>query len=249
MKTATTLLVATAPAWFEITSTTPNELIGLARPPKSSWARAGIPLRLFGSPVPAVCEEKLGAHLPAFCPERHINGDGTFCLSLPPPEVREVLGAEQWWDKLGLFLRCQTVAMRTQIWPPGYALDHGDAGHHHKLAEELAATAGLAEEYQSARLGEPSWITDPKIRLHGPEGDPINGRAPCPRGCRKKARGRMIDMVRADCIHRKEVAGIKFHEIKRREKLEKFWKDLTAKGARCCGSMPNCPLKQNGVLQ
>lgn len=249
MKTAATLLAATAPAWFEIGSTKPNELVGLARSPKTSWARAGLRLRVSGSPVPSVEEEKIGTQLPSFCPERHINGDGTFCLGLPAPSVRDVLDAEQWWNQLGQFLRCQTVAARTKIWPPAYALDHGDAGSHHKLAEELAEQAGISAEYQAARLGERIWITDPKIKLHNPKGDPINGRAPCPRGCRKKARGRMVRIVRVDCAHRKELTSIAFHEKKRQEKLAEFWKAVIAKGAKCCGSMPNCPLKSNGMLK
>lgn len=248
MRTAATLLAATAPAWFEIGSTKPNELVGLARSPKTSWASAGLRLRISGSPVPSVGEEKIGVQLPPFCPERHINGDGTFCLGLPAPSVRNVLEAEQWWDHLGQFLRCQTVAARTKIWPPAYALDHGDAGEHHKLAEQLAEQAGISADYQVARLGERIWITDPKIKLHNPKGDPINGRAPCPRGCSKKARGRMVRIVRVDCARRKELTSIAFHEKKRQEKLDEFWKAAIAKGTKCCGSMPNCPLKLNGVL-
>lgn len=187
-------------------------------------------------------EEKAGAQLPAFCPELHINQDATFCLGLPAPTVRDVLDAEQWWGQLSQFLRCQTVAGMTGIWPPAHALDHGDAGQHHRLAEELATEAGFEEEYHAARLGEPNWITDPKLRLFGKKGAVINGRSPCPRGCQRKARGRLVPILRVDCDKRAQITGLAFHEKQRRIKLEKFWSALRAKGAKCCGAMPNCPL-------
>ncbi len=53
----------------------------------------------------------------------------------------------------------------------------------------------------------------------------------------------MVRVVRVDCKYRKELTGIAFHEKKRREKLEEFWKDLIGRRARCCGTMPNCLLK------
>ena len=243
MKTAASLLATTAPAWFGITRRTPNELIGLARYPKTVWARAGLALRIFGSPVPSVREEKIGTELPTFCPERHINGDGTFCLGLPAPAVRSKPDAEQWWLQFGQFLRCQTVAMGTEIWPPAYALDHGNAGHHHRHAEALAEQAGVSEEYQSARLGEPSWIVDRKLRLFGKQGEPINGRSPCPRGCRRRARGQLVPILRVDCEKRSQLTSLAFHEEQRLAELDKFWKALIAKGSKCCGTMPNCPLK------
>ncbi len=240
---AITLLAATAPAWFQIAAKTPDELIGLARYTRTFWARAGLSLRISGSPIPSVREEKIGAQMPAFCPERHINGDGTFCLGLPAPAVRDKLGAEQWWDQLAQFLRCQTVAIGTGIWPPAYALDHGDAGHHHRLAEELADDAGVPEEYQSARLGEPSWITDRKLRMFGKKCEPINGRSPCPRGCLRRARGRLVPILRVDCEKRAKNTSLAFHEKQRRAKLEEFWNTLITKGMKCCGTMPHCRLK------
>lgn len=192
--------------------------------------------------MPRVREEVPGTNLPCRCPERHIQGDQTFCLGLRYLNVQSAEKARQWWVQLDQFLRCQGVAELTRVWPVNQSLDHGDAGEHHERALSLAAEAGLEEEYASARLGEPSWMTDPKLHLFDQKGRAINGRARCPRGCRRRARGRLVRTLRTDCDNRQLLVDLAYTENLRRKALDRYWKAVFASGEKCCRTMRGCPL-------
>lgn len=242
MKSAILYLADTAPAWFSIEKSNRDSLVGHARVPKTPWACDGLHLHIFGREVPRVREEVPGTDLPYRCPERHIQGDETFCLGLRYLTVQSAEKAHQWWVQLNQFLRCQGVAELTRVWPVKHALDHGDAGKHHERALSLAAEAGVEEEYASARLGERNWLTDPKLKLFDKKGRPINGRALCPRGCRKRARGRLIRTLRTDCEKRQLLVDLAYTENLRRKALDRYWKAVFASGEKCCRTMRGCPL-------
>ncbi|WP_262423148.1 E2 domain-associated cysteine-rich protein [Brevundimonas denitrificans] len=140
------------------------------------------------------------------------------------------------------YLVCQGVAERTRIWPPSHALDHGDAGRHHERALALAAEAELEEEYAAARMDEPSWLTDERLHLFGKKGHPINGRALCPRGCLRRARGRQARVLRKDCSKRSLFVDLAYTEHLRRKALADYWNHVFNEGTRCCRSMRSCPL-------
>lgn len=242
MKSATLYLADTAPAWFSVEKSNSDVLVGHARVPKTAWALDGLHLHIFGRKVPRVREEVPGTDLPYRCPERHIQGDKTFCLGLRYLTVQSEEKARQWWVQLHQFLRCQGVAELTRIWPVKQALDHGGAGKHHERALELAAEAGLEEEYESARLGDSSWLTDPKLHLFDKKGRPLNGRALCPRGCRRRARGRLVRTLRADCDKRQVLVELAFVEQLRRKALDQYWRQVFSAGEKCCRTMRGCPL-------
>ena len=245
MKSATRYLADAAPTWFSVEAVDSEALIGRARVPKSPWVANGLHLHIFGDPKPRVREEVPGTDLPARCPERHIQWDKTFCLGLRYIDVGSPRDASQWWEQLRQFLICQGVAERTRVWPPGQALDHGDAGEHHERALALAAEAGMEEEYAAARLNEESWLTDPKLRLFGKKGEPINGRSVCPRGCRGRARGRSVQILRKDCSKRRVVVDLAFTEWLRRKALADYWRHVFKEGTRCCRTMRACPLGEH----
>lgn len=242
MKSATLYLADTAPAWFSVETLNSESLVGRARVPKTPWATSGLRLHIFGRRQPRVREEAPGTDLPSRCPERHIQGDRTFCLGLHYLTVRSVKEAGQWWVQLDQFLRCQGAAELTRVWPVKQALDHGDAGPHHERALALAAEAGVEEEYASARLGDPNWLTDPKLHLFDEKGHPINGRARCPRGCRRRARGRMVKILRTDCRKRQLLVDLAFTEQLRRKALDRYWQRVFNDGEKCCRTMRGCPL-------
>lgn len=207
-------------------------------------------LKIQGKTIPVVGESVPGTGLPARCPERHIQGDRTFCTGLHYISVNSRKDAAAWWRQLEQFIMCQGVASKTGRWPIHQALDHGDAGKHHERALALAADAGVEDEYAAARLGDPSWLTDPKLRLFDKKGLAINGRAVCPRRCRRTARGRSVPMLRTDCEHlskpgcykRRLLVELAFEESRRREALAKYWRDVIASGGKCCRTMRGCPL-------
>ena len=244
MKSALDWLGATVPVWFSIEQLGQQALVGRARLTKSPWME-GLQLHIFGDPKPKVREMVPGTDLPARCPERHIQFDKTFCLGLRYLTVRSASDANNWWTQLHQFIRCQMVAERTRVWPPNQALDHGDAGQHHEKALKLANEAGLDDEYAAARLGEPSWITDPTLHLFDKEGKPINGRALCPRGCLRRARGRKVRTLRADCDKRAVIVELAHTEKKRRGALEEYWQHVFGEGIKCCRTMRDCRLAEH----
>lgn len=245
MKSATDWLADAAPAWFSINSVNKEALIGRARVPKTPWVTGGLHLRIFGDPTPRVREEVPGTDLPARCPDRHIQSDETFCLGLRYIDVISARAAAQWWEQLRQFLACQGVAERTRRWPPGHALDHGDAGRHHERALALATEAGVEDEYAAARLNEPSWLTDPGLHLFDRQGKPINGRAVCPRGCRHRARGRSVQILRTDCTKRSLLVELALTERLRRKALAEYWEHVFNEGTHCCRTMRFCPLGEH----
>lgn len=245
MISATAILAANAPSWYEVERQGHQELIGVAKVPQTPWAGGGLRLSIGGGRSPHVGEETPGTALPTCCPERHLQEDRTFCVGLRRLEVDGVDAAGRWWEQLRQWIRCQGVAERTGVWPPTQALDHGEAGVHHERALELARSIGLEDEYAAAWLGEPSWITDPNLRIVDRRGDPINGRAPCPRGCRRRA-SRNAPILRRNCDRRREIARLVWTERLRRKALDEYWRHVRASGTKCCGTMLTCPLRDDG---
>src|SRR6266699_4585688 len=91
--------------------------------------------------------------LPAFCPERHINFDGGFCLywaEVEPLTISDVEAAATWWMKVLTFLKRQQVAAARRQWPArSEARAHGPD----------AALQQVIVEWSADRLG-------PRLRLY-----------------------------------------------------------------------------------
>lgn len=240
-------LLARCPAWFTVTCTTASSVEGIAYAPGTRWKATGVALCIVNFPQPTAAEQVPGTVFPARCPERHIQHDQTFCLGLRYLTITGPESADQWWVQLEQFLKCQSVAEAAKVWPPAHALDHGTAGASHERALAIACQLGIEEEYAAARLDEPSWITDPKLRLLGKNDVPINGRAPCPRGCRRRCmtKGRSSrPMLRRACEHRALLLELVVLERKRRSALAQYWKWVRSQGTICCGRMLSCELKK-----
>jgi hypothetical protein len=239
---ANSYLVENCPSWFSVRTSSSLILTGTAHVLGTLWEVTGVELSILGFSTLTVRETTPGTKFPARCPERHVQCDQTFCLGLHNLEVTSDETAKQWWEQLRQYLCCQSVAERTGIWPPSHALDHGEAGKWHERALIVSRELNIEEEYAAAYLGEPSWITDPCLRLFDKKGNPINGRAPCPRGCRHTGR-RKWPVVRRDCKDRALILELVSCERKRKIDLEKYWQDARAKGETCCGRMKTCGLR------
>ena len=227
MSAAIDLLVATAPDWFTVRCRTGNKVRGDAA--HGPWAAAPLDLTFLSAPCPIVRETQPGTRFPAFCPERHIQGDHTFCVGLGRRPVDSLRRARAWWADLDQYLACQAIAEATRLWPPQNALDHGPAGLYHQRALVLAERLGIMDAYLEAYFDQPSWITstgltklgERKVRLTGP----IVARAPAVKGGRK-ARLLLLDLVMAERARRKALNA---------------YKDLIATGTQtCCGAMRDC---------
>ena len=228
------------PSWFQLRSLQKNSVLGEAKifDAPSIWGSLEIEV-CFSNP-PTVREAKPGSSLPAVCPERHIQGDSTFCLGLDRQSLFSGQDAIKFWNDLHSFLTLQRYAVKNRQWPRQNAYDHGSAGVYQQQAESLAAQLGITEEYAAASAGERSWITSRRLRFVDDNGKPIDGRKPCPLGCRFPRRER-YPQTRRKCGHREEIAELIRLERNRRIALKEYWIERRKTG-QCCGTIDNCPL-------
>jgi hypothetical protein len=177
--------------------------------------------------------------LPAFCPERHINEDGSFCLGFRAGrKVHDIASAENWWKKLHVFLLCQETAEETGVWPKALQISHGEAGELELEAEEVAESLGLLDAYREAVRYNGGMIARYLRRVRAGTYRLFNGRAACVCG-RRNRRG--VLRLRRQCRKRGDPC-LPVMEVRRREAERRFWQRYSSKVA-CCGRMRECPLK------
>lgn len=205
-----------------------------------------------------VAREVTPEHLPAFCPQRHINGDGTFCLFWKEAEdvdVDDLDDAIKWWGILFNFLRLQARAENRREWPNANEWAHGHAAEHQKLA--LTAAAGLGPSFVSALESKQITLRAQPTRhiAQGPalqvfvrgqhiysvwlhSGRVVNRKQRCfccLSGARRPARIR-------SCGRHAEDAALLALSLKRwQEEEESFWHAF--KNRDCCRTCDVCPLK------
>lgn len=182
-----------------------------------------------------VYERVRGKILPQFCPERHINADGSFCLGLRAGEGINSVTAAAWWTKLHAFLLCQETAAEVGLWPSGAQLSHGDAGDIELLAERAAAEAGAGAAYRGAVEFDIGPIAAGLSKINKASGRLMNGRSSCLCG-RKHRTGKLL--LRRECQH----LGCPIElEFKRRAAVDRFWRSMSS--LPCCGTMLECRLR------
>ncbi|WMY09617.1 E2 domain-containing protein [Paraburkholderia phenoliruptrix] len=192
--------------------------------------------------------------LPAFCPERHINHDGTFCLYWAKRhriEVVERNAAIEWWNTLVAFLSLQERASNLGRWPDRRVWAHGDAAQYQHMATESAVRLGsfFPEALADGRLTVELCPDMPgrgkmlRLRLDARHLCSVllddlrvaNGKQPCI--CTNMPRRKPL---RACSDHASAAAqlacALHLWDIKERE----FWAELADKP--CCAQMAGCPL-------
>lgn len=203
--------------------------------------------------------EDVAHHLPAYCPERHINGDRSFCVGWKDDtdlEVRDEKDAARWWSDLIAFLRAQNRARNTGLWP-GHAWAHGDAAKYQRIAESAALRLGreFVEElrvktlfvrrdkstpgrsgpiYRLMRGGRivcSAWANTLQL---------INKRQACicRRGDVKRHRA-----LRNCESHARDALNLIIALIRWENEEKIFWDNAIAGSSVCCGTMKNCPLR------
>jgi hypothetical protein len=200
--------------------------------------------------------------LPSFCPERHINFNGTFCLFWREGEnipVHDLDSARRWFGTLIKFLYAQFYAERRRKWPVGAGRAHGNAARHQVRAEAIAAEFGddllsnlvagrLTVQKQKLSTGGTSLrlLRDGKrlfaMREHS---GVVNLRSPCPCGGQKNGR----PLLRRRCGKHATLAAELVRELIAMEEAERaFWTSLPS-NARCCSTMQACPLDQRRLAK
>lgn len=101
--------------------------------------------------------EETPDHLPTFCPERHINSDGTFCLNYSPVQSLKIVDegtARVWMETVYKFLKLQERARTQRSWPNENTWAHGGAAHYQVWAQAAANALGgkLADAQSSHQL-------------------------------------------------------------------------------------------------
>lgn len=193
--------------------------------------------------------------LPAFCPERHINADGSFCLywsALDDIVIDGADAAQAWWETLVRFLQLQTRAARRRCWPEGQGRAHGAAAVHQDRAEKAAERLGnpLATDMKEGRLSV-------VVKGNGVENDSIKVMRDGERVYALWLRSRRVVNLRRPCLcsegnrprprpllicgdHAEAAATLALELQYMAEQERGFW-GLFA-GNSCCGTMDGCPL-------
>lgn len=233
------LILSHVPDWATILSVDGSRADATGAPRQAS----GKPTRAFTLRIEASTNgtinvaEAVKQHLPDFCPERHVNEGGDFCIGYDAGDnISEDQAAIDWWKKLQLFLICQETAHGSRHWPPTAQLSHGPAGTIQLAAERIAATLGRDQDYAQA-LQDRGPIANSLWQIVPGEKRFLNGRAECicgqiGRNGRKK--------LRKEC-RRHENPCLVLLEQARRDAERKFWSSL--KKTKCCGTMATCPLQ------
>jgi hypothetical protein len=193
--------------------------------------------------------EKAPENLPAFCPDRHINRDGSFCMnwqSADPIYVTDETSAREWWSRLLKYLRLQEAAKQLRRWPSKLAWAHGAAADAQRRAEVCSIALGPA--FQDALAAK---------RLR------VTRRSGQPKFVRLEDDGRRLYSV---WIHAKRVAtrrqrclcgsgrplcSCADHADRAAELVtvleawaageRAFWRQFD--GRACCGTLSSCPLR------
>lgn len=228
------LLDETKPDWATVVERAEHKLIVDAEPRKLSGA-PGQRYRLVvdtTTPAASVSEVASERILPPSCPERHINGDSTFCLGLNRRAILTPDDGFAFWLGLRGYLLAQQFAEKHKRWPPGRGLSHGRAADCQIEAEVAAQHCGLADEYAVALNYGEGWLagTLPEIMPGSCNGE----HSPTDDGA--------CIVIDTDCGQCAAVLLLIAHERNRREAEIDF-----ANHARmwrpCCNTMPNCPVR------
>ena len=198
--------------------------------------------------------EETPVHLPAFCPERHINFGGTFCLYFQEAStltVTDSTSAVIWLETLYKYLKLQERARVQRKWPNADAWAHGGAAHHQLRA--LKAASALNRNIAAAVAGNQVHLTRRRsndrpileIWIHGVHAYSvwekykrvINQTKRCFCGTsglrRPKRLRRCIDHAR----QASELA-LAMRDWEAEEKC--YWDSM--QGLTCCGTCDSCPL-------
>lgn len=192
--------------------------------------------------------------LPACCPERHINADGSFCLfwrAHERPTLNSLEDATAWWARIVHFLEMQRRAAATRRWPRSAAWAHGDGAAELQRRVELALRelgllrTGVSVDCLRLRRSR-AWLRleSRSRRLfsvrNGGKSLPANLRQPCPCGRVRHGHGRV---TLKKCGEHADVAARLVRDFAAMEAAEHdFAKGWLRQGMVCCGSAENCCL-------
>lgn len=230
----------------------------IARVPvfRSSGARYDFILQVEVREYVVTAREAAGGQLPSFCPDRHINSDGSFCLGwgpTSPSTVADPASAERWWIMVIRFLRLQVTADETRKWINGNNdWAHGDAAEHQARAEAAAEALGqrfkmdlqngaFSVTREAHRRGDRIALTRngaPVARIIlGPPARLKDTTIVCPCG------GTDVAPILQCDDHAEHLATFTAELWHWQEKERAFARRLVRAGSRCCETLDRCVLR------
>lgn len=190
---------------------------------------------------------------PCFCPNRHINLGGYFCLGLEVDNL-EML---DWITCVKEYLRAQEYVAKHRKWPKSIKeWSHGEAAQYQKLVEDglkLLNANNINIDFKKIKLIKAGrnkqypnqfyyhLYYDSELIVTGIEDKPLNKRASCI--CIADGSGRNRHKTISNCNHQctKILYQIPFNEKRRVSEEDRFWKACDDK--YCCMTMDECKIK------
>ena len=212
-------------------------------------------LSLIASGPEVTVRERTPARLPSFCPERHINPGGSFCLGWHEAEdlrVTDEQSAERLLGKVVKFLRSQERVRRARRWPSSRTWAHGGAAKHQHAAIRAATALDpyLADAAQRGKLKvrrRGTGVLGPALEVHlgskhlfsvwEKDRRLVNLKRRCFASTPHKRPG----IIKKCKDHHAAAVALAFALRDWDAAEAAFWKSL--RGTPCCGTLDQCPLK------
>ncbi len=199
-------------------------------------------------------KESVPKNLPAFCPQRHINSDGTFCLGFGsdfPREVSSEDAARVWFETLYKYLQIQARAANLRVWPGNSQWAHGGASTHQlkamvaslKISTEIRTTLDKGELTVRQRSSNKRKILEVLrhgvviFRIWDRSKKVINMKKPCFCNSSERRRPRRIGRC---SDHAMQAVSLAFAMRDMELEEQRFWASYA--GRSCCGTCDICPL-------
>lgn len=206
-------------------------------------------LSISGEAAELKIRERPPRQLPADCPERHINHDGTFCTNwarVEPVVVLDEESADVFWGRLIQYLRLQARAEKKRRWPSKRAWAHGAAAIHQKQAEDCADALG-ADFSRALKRGELTVSRSRRssgrfLRLmrNGKRVYSVWEKEKRVATKRRRCICGQTRLALCDCgDHARFAVDLVFALVEWKRAEEKFW--IGNKDKACCGTIDGCP--------
>ena len=193
--------------------------------------------------------KEIGDILPEFCPNRHINPDGSFCLGILDDWI-----AENWIKSLREFLQAQLFCNDHKKWSKNYKQwSHGDAATYQLYVEELLKTINLKDLGLNlnslqlfnveSRLFEENYFHiyhEDKLIFMGTEKKIHCKRQSCI--CTPSGRRKHVTLGKCSKKCAEIILKILINEELRKKEEVVFWDTFKGSTLKCCKTMENCEL-------
>lgn len=211
--------------------------------------------KLEASPDDKVLQiREVNKRFPRFCPNRHINAGGYFCLGLE--QDLKLMTIAVFYQCIKEFLKIQLQVEKLKQWPydqPEWS--HGDAAVYQKIVEDKLKTINLKQ--LGFRVSDLTLVAkNNKTHRYSPyfhiyhlnqliftvlNNKPHNKRQSCI--CSPHGRHKHKTLGQCDKQCAKVIYDIIINEQARIEAENNFWKTMKSCKIQCCGSMDKCELK------